>query len=102
MVFNATFNYVSAISWGQFYWWRKPQDPEKTTDSTNQNRCSLVWLKFQNLAMAVIEMAYEPKVYTIYRDLFIIAQISNLCGGSRGRDNTRRLRIAIQCVKKPL
>ena len=49
--------------------------------STNQNICSLVWLKFQNLAMAVMEMAYEPKVYAIYRDLFIIAQISNLCGG---------------------
>ena len=49
--------------------------------STNQNICSLVWLKFQNLAMAVMEMAYEPKVYTLYRDLFIIAQISNLCGG---------------------
>ena len=54
--------------------------------STNQNICSLVWLKFQNLAMAVMEMAYEPKVYTIYRDLFIIAQISNLCGGCRDRD----------------
>ena len=53
---------------------------------TNQNICSLVWLKFQNLAMAVIEMVYEPKVYTIYRDLFIIAQISDLCGGSHGRD----------------
>jgi hypothetical protein len=31
--------------------------------------------------MAVMEMAYEPKVYTIYRDLFMIAQIPNLCGG---------------------
>ena len=51
--------------------------------STNQNICSLVWLKFQNLAMAVMEMAYEPKVYTLYRDLFIIAQISNLCGAIR-------------------
>jgi hypothetical protein len=54
--------------------------------STNQNICSLVWLKFQNLAMTVMEMAYEPKVYTLYtlyRDLFIIAQISNLCGGHR-------------------
>ena len=48
-----------------------------------QNICSLVWLKFQNLAMAVMEMAYEPKVYAIYRDLFIIAQISNLCEGHR-------------------
>ena len=33
--------------------------------------------------MAVMEMAYEPKVYTLYRDLFMIAQISNLCGGHR-------------------
>jgi hypothetical protein len=30
MVFNATFNNISFI--GQFYWWRKPEDPEKTTD----------------------------------------------------------------------
>ena len=29
MVFNATFNNISVIS---FYWWRKPEDPEKTTD----------------------------------------------------------------------
>ena len=29
MVFNATFNSISAIS---FYWWRKPEYPEKTTD----------------------------------------------------------------------
>jgi ankyrin repeat protein len=32
MVFNATFNNISIISWGQFYWWRKPEYPEKTTD----------------------------------------------------------------------
>jgi len=32
MVFNATFNNISTISGGQFYWWRKPQYPEKTTD----------------------------------------------------------------------
>jgi hypothetical protein len=29
MVFNATFNTISVIS---FYWWRKPEYPEKTTD----------------------------------------------------------------------
>jgi len=34
MVFNATFNNISVISWWslQFYWWRKPGYPEKTTD----------------------------------------------------------------------
>jgi len=50
MVFNATFNNISAISWfsfigrgnrstlfqlylgSQFYWWRKPEYLEKTTD----------------------------------------------------------------------
>ena len=32
MVFNATFNNISAISWDQFYWWRTLEDPEKTTD----------------------------------------------------------------------
>jgi len=31
MVFNATFNNISVISWRSvFYWWRKPEDPEKT------------------------------------------------------------------------
>ena len=29
MVLNATFNNISAISC-QFYWWRKPEQPEKT------------------------------------------------------------------------
>ena len=29
MVFNATFDNVSVITWHSFYWWRKP---EKTTD----------------------------------------------------------------------
>ena len=31
-VFNTTFNNISVISDGQFYWWRKPEYPEKTTD----------------------------------------------------------------------
>ena len=32
MVFNATFNNISIISWWSVYWFRKPEYPEKTTD----------------------------------------------------------------------
>jgi hypothetical protein len=32
MVFNATFNNISVISWWSVYWWRKPEYPDKTTD----------------------------------------------------------------------
>jgi hypothetical protein len=32
MVFNATFNNISVLSWRSVYWWRKPEGPEKTTD----------------------------------------------------------------------
>ena len=32
IVFNAFFNIISVISWRQFYWWRKPEYKEKTTD----------------------------------------------------------------------
>jgi hypothetical protein len=32
MVFNATFNNISVLSGGQFYWWGKPEYPEKTTN----------------------------------------------------------------------
>jgi len=32
MVLNATFNNISVISWRQFYWCRKPENREKTTE----------------------------------------------------------------------
>ena len=34
MVFNATFNNISAICGGQVYWWRKPEEPGKITHLT--------------------------------------------------------------------
>ena len=38
MVFNATFNNISVIYRGcQFYWWRKPEYPEKTIDLSKIN-----------------------------------------------------------------
>jgi hypothetical protein len=32
MVFNPIFNNISVNELYQFYWWRKPEYPEKTTD----------------------------------------------------------------------
>ena len=32
MVFNITFNNISAVLWWPFYWWWKSEYPEKTTD----------------------------------------------------------------------
>jgi hypothetical protein len=32
LVFNATFNNISTYRGGQFFWWRKPEYPDKTTD----------------------------------------------------------------------
>ena len=39
IVFNATFNNISvtSISWSQFYWWKKPEYQEKTTDLSQVN-----------------------------------------------------------------
>jgi hypothetical protein len=31
VVFNATFKNIS-VRGGQFYWWREPEYPQKTTD----------------------------------------------------------------------
>ena len=32
MVLNVTLNNISVISWQSVYWWRKQEDPEKTTN----------------------------------------------------------------------
>jgi hypothetical protein len=43
MMFNATFNNISAISWLQFYWWRKLKYPEKTTDLPQVQTSEIVY-----------------------------------------------------------
>ena len=45
MVFNATFNNISVISWRQFYWWKKPEDLEKTND----------WSRFEFTTSVVVD-----------------------------------------------
>jgi hypothetical protein len=32
MMFSATFNNISVISWWKVFWWRKYEYPEKSTD----------------------------------------------------------------------
>ena len=37
MVLNATFNNISEYLGCHFYWWRKPQYPEKTTEECHRH-----------------------------------------------------------------
>ena len=51
VVFKATFNYISQLYRGcQFYWWRKPEYSEKTTNLLYQVQIAMNGVRSHNFS----------------------------------------------------
>ena len=70
MVFNATYNNISVISWRSFYWWRKPKDLEKKKKMNSYNA---------NINMKVIKMHQQWLSFQIKTHLFFLPRSSMWC-----------------------